>query len=206
MFNIKYGEIYIIKNHINDKVYIGQTISGHEKRFEEHVRCAKRGDSKQLIHRAMRKHGIENFYVELLEEHIERDALNKREEFWIKVYGSFGNGYNMMAGGNQRRIPEHPFLVEHEKEIVEKYLSRLYSLRELAKEYKVDRAALSNFLKKRNIDVLKRTHSTIYLTEEEKIEISNLCKNGVRTMEIAKRFGITQKTVYEYRDYNNCCA
>ena len=206
MFYIQKGEIYIIKNNINNNVYIGQTISGYKKRFKEHIRCAKRGNSKQTIHHAMIKHGIENFYIELLEGNIEQDVLNEREEYWIKFYDSFKNGYNMMAGGNQSRVPEHPFLVEHEKEIVEKYLSKEYSLRKLAEEYKVDRAALSNFLKKRNIEVLKRSHSTIYLTEQQKAEISNFCRSGIRAAEIAEKFGITQKTVYEYRDYNNCCA
>lgn len=34
----KYGSIYIIKNNINDKVYIGQTTNTIEERFKNHIK------------------------------------------------------------------------------------------------------------------------------------------------------------------------
>lgn len=58
--------IYIIKNYINDKVYIGLTTRTVEIRFKEHLKLLKSNQS-QLIHRAINKYGKNNFYVETLE-------------------------------------------------------------------------------------------------------------------------------------------
>ena len=63
--NIK-GEVYIIKNNINDKVYIGQTIQGYKNRFYSHKHESKSID--RPLYRAFKKYGFDNFYIELLED------------------------------------------------------------------------------------------------------------------------------------------
>lgn len=95
--------IYKIYNTINDKLYIGQTIFDAEKRFREHKGRANRG-VKGRLYNAMRKHGIENFYIEPIEE-IEatddyQDVLNDREKYWIQFYNSVNRGYNVTYGGD----------------------------------------------------------------------------------------------------------
>lgn len=35
---MEYGYIYIIKNKINEKVYIGQTLRSVEERFKQHMK------------------------------------------------------------------------------------------------------------------------------------------------------------------------
>lgn len=63
------GYIYIIKNRINDKVYIGKTDLDINKRFKEHVKDSRRRRcEKRPLYSAMRKYGCEHFYVELIEE------------------------------------------------------------------------------------------------------------------------------------------
>lgn len=55
--------IYIIKNTINNKVYIGQTSQSVDERFREHMKPStikKRGNYK--IYNAIEKYGKENFY------------------------------------------------------------------------------------------------------------------------------------------------
>ena len=59
------GFIYIIRNTVNTKVYIGQTRTSVEQRWKEHLRHAQYGD--QVINRAMRKYGVNKFYIETLE-------------------------------------------------------------------------------------------------------------------------------------------
>ena len=78
--------IYIIKNYINDKVYIGLTTRTVEIRFKEHLKLLKSNQS-QLIHRAINKYGKNNFYVETLEECSE-NLLDEREMFYIEKYNS----------------------------------------------------------------------------------------------------------------------
>jgi group I intron endonuclease len=63
------GYVYIIKNKVNDKVYIGKTNLSVEKRFKQHIReCKKSRCEKRPLYAAMLKHGTDNFYIECLEE------------------------------------------------------------------------------------------------------------------------------------------
>ena len=53
------GLIYIIKNNVNNKVYIGQTKQLLNKRWEHHLYLADKSDA--ILYRAMRKYKKENF-------------------------------------------------------------------------------------------------------------------------------------------------
>lgn len=96
------GEIYILKNKINNKVYIGQTTQGSKVRFKQHLKLLK-SNQTQLIHKAIKKYGKENFYYEVLYENIDNyEQLNKLEEECILKYNSLTpNGYNMCPGGQK---------------------------------------------------------------------------------------------------------
>ena len=84
--------VYKISNTINDKVYIGITSYTIEERYKWHVRDCKKGVDKKL-YKAMKKHGIENFKIDLLEQ-ADSAIIDKREEFYIEKFDSFNNGYN----------------------------------------------------------------------------------------------------------------
>lgn len=89
-------DIYIIKNTVNDKVYIGQAKNSAD-RWCKHLYEA-RNKRRQVISKAMAEIGIEKFYYQILESQIEN--YNEREEYWIRKYNSvFPNGYNRGIGG-----------------------------------------------------------------------------------------------------------
>lgn len=89
-------DIYIIKNKINNKVYIGQADFAW-KRWGSHLRDAH-SKPKIIIDKAIKKHGEENFWYELLETQIQ--DYNEKEIYWIKKYNSqVPNGYNVTPGG-----------------------------------------------------------------------------------------------------------
>lgn len=90
--------IYIIKNKINDKVYIGQTKETLEKRFKRHTGYQRR-EHDTKFYRALNKNNIENFYIELLEECKTQEELDAREIFYINFYDSIKKGYNTNLGG-----------------------------------------------------------------------------------------------------------
>ena len=95
-------DIYIIKNSVNNKVYIGQAKNAAE-RWLSHIYNAvyenKKSIDKQVIHRAMALYGYDKFHYEILESQIEN--YDKREQYWIKKYNSLvPNGYNVSVGGN----------------------------------------------------------------------------------------------------------
>ena len=93
--------IYKIINNINKKVYIGQTKRTIEIRWKQHLQEYKIKD--YILYKAMRKYGIENFTIEVIESCPEEE-LNEKEEFYIRKYNSYinfekSNGYNMTLGG-----------------------------------------------------------------------------------------------------------
>lgn len=90
--------IYKITNKINGKVYIGQSID-IERRWKEHIQRDRTNTS--LIHLAIIKYGKDNFDFDIIEE-CSQSELNEKEQYWIKYYNSFENGYNLTRGGEAR--------------------------------------------------------------------------------------------------------
>ena len=46
----------------------------------------------------MNKYGIEHFVIETIEE-CPDSIVNEREQYWIKFYNSYYDGYNATLGG-----------------------------------------------------------------------------------------------------------
>jgi len=94
------GIIYIATNTINNKVYIGQTIQGLQKRKSQHIKNAVSKCDNMYFHKAIRKYGKDNFKWEVLVDCPISD-LNDQEIYWIKYWDSFGKrGYNSTIGGS----------------------------------------------------------------------------------------------------------
>ncbi|MBT7912515.1 GIY-YIG nuclease family protein [Candidatus Bathyarchaeota archaeon] len=91
--------IYLIRNIVNEKFYVGQTTKTLRARLGRHFTESRYGKSKSYIHKAMRKYGRDAFTIELLEE-CYIDQLNNREIFWIKKLGAMEHGYNLTSGGS----------------------------------------------------------------------------------------------------------
>lgn len=62
----------------------------------------------------MRKYGIENFEISLVEE---TDNPNEREIYWIEHLGSFKHGYNATKGGDGKRYLDYDLIVAEYQEI-----------------------------------------------------------------------------------------
>lgn len=110
-------DIYIIRNDINGKVYIGQTFNVAH-RWEQYESAFRKKDNKHLISRAMLKYGIEHFHMEVLEKGVEN--YDEREIYWIKFFNStVPNGYNISHGGNGNGSGfENPMAILNEKQVI----------------------------------------------------------------------------------------
>ena len=109
----RYCEIYKITNLETGKIYIGQTVShilnhkryrpyGREGRFKCHISEAfsKKKNQSHYLNNAIRKYGVSDFVVELL-EYCELNEANDREIHYIQHFNSlFPNGYNLKNGGS----------------------------------------------------------------------------------------------------------
>lgn len=89
-------EIYIIKNKINNKVYVGQSVNS-ATRFKHHIYDGLNGSNNSLLDHAIKELGVENFWYEILEV---TEDYDEREKYWIKYYNCLTpNGYNILIGG-----------------------------------------------------------------------------------------------------------
>lgn len=100
------GIIYKIKNLVNGKQYVGQTIRP-SVRLKEHEYNASKGDDKMVLYDAIRKYGIDSFELEELETCKYGCDLDVAEIEWIEKLGTFGDGYNMTKGGHGIRGYTH---------------------------------------------------------------------------------------------------
>ena len=87
--------IYMLTNTVNGKKYVGKT-NNWVKRWNKH--CSKSCD--MLISRSIRKHGADNFTMEVLEKTSEQ-LVDWREIYWIAIKDTMHpNGYNLTYGGD----------------------------------------------------------------------------------------------------------
>ncbi len=95
--------IYLIRNQINVKVYVGQSIHIW-RRWYEHKKSAKRGD-KSHLYDAIRKYSVEAFTHELFEE-CQPELFDEREAYWMTHYDcrNPNKGYNLMPAGQRGRV------------------------------------------------------------------------------------------------------
>jgi len=90
--------VYLIRNKINKKVYIGQTSKTVEVRWKQHIKSSK--NPKTPIHHAINKYGINCFEIKVLVHSLASiDELNRVEKNLIALYKSVKNGYNCQIGG-----------------------------------------------------------------------------------------------------------
>uniref|UniRef100_A0A6C0BM95 GIY-YIG domain-containing protein n=1 Tax=viral metagenome TaxID=1070528 RepID=A0A6C0BM95_9ZZZZ len=142
------GEIYLIINMINEKMYVGQTVShrknhnkyrpfGYRGRFKDHLseaRCQNKENQSVYLNNAIRKYGEDQFISELILR-CEPSELDRYEQSYIDSYQTlFPQGYNLTIGGKGQfyvaSIPNNCITVEkgdyrHSEETKKKISIRL---------------------------------------------------------------------------------
>ena len=119
--------IYIITNIFNNKIYIGKTTqSDPYKRWNAHCADWRLQNSKQAIHKAIKKYGKDKFIFELVKYCNNIVELNQEETYWIEQIKHLPN-YNMVPGGGGGSLYGRKHKPETIKKIREKALGRKWS-------------------------------------------------------------------------------
>lgn len=92
--------VYQIKNLVNGKVYVGQTIQEDKRRWEEHKSYAK--TKKHPLYNSMRKHGLENFEFSILDTAQTLEELNAKEKHFLDLAKANGAVYNLREAGTNK--------------------------------------------------------------------------------------------------------
>lgn len=184
------GYIYLIRNKVNDKKYIGKTVRNYERRWYEHLYYAEqKGTSEKsyAIQKAIKKYGKENFDFSLVEE-APNSQLGEKERYYIKKYDTYignGKGYNMTLGG------EGTIIVD--REAVKKKWEEGKCCREIALDLKSSTATISSIVLSIFPDARKEIHhrGAIYSTRHLQKSVQKYDLNGklVQTYSSLKETG-----------------
>lgn len=207
------GLIYKYTNKINGKIYIGQTKQQLKIRHYKHLTQL---NDNTYFHRAIKKYGINNFILEIIEDDIPLDQLDEKERYWIKYFDSYftsGKGYNEIKGG-QWGASSQLLFGSQEEEIKQKLKNNLeLSLTEIANQYNVSLSCISNInvgktFYDKNINYpIRKTPTKSEMTQETANKIILLLQTTNKTQEeIALDVGIHAYTVGEInRGKNSWC-
>ena len=99
LLNMRICGIYEIKNTINNKRYIGQSVD-IKKRIKQHKTTLKNNThGNKHLQYAYNKYGERSFVFNIICQcHL--NELDEKEIFYIKKYNSFYDGYNLTQGGD----------------------------------------------------------------------------------------------------------
>lgn len=93
--------IYKIENQINKKLYIGKTLYPIEHRWKQHQYNSTKKDFKNIpLYNAIKKYGLNNFSISIVEEVKDVNILSQRQKYWIKYFNTYQKGYNATLGGD----------------------------------------------------------------------------------------------------------
>lgn len=99
--NRHYGVIYVIKNMVNDKIYVGQTTNLKRRIKEYRITKLYKKSLQYSVMEDIIKYGYENFTFDILDTANTKDGLDYLEIYWIKRLNATNPaiGYNKKTGG-----------------------------------------------------------------------------------------------------------
>ena len=97
--------VYMHKNQVNNKVYIGVTKQNPEKRFQKGIGYKY---SNKAFWEDIEKYGWDKFSHIILETGLSKETVSDREEYYIRLYNSTDSqfGYNVIGGGFKVKRPD----------------------------------------------------------------------------------------------------
>lgn len=102
--------VYLVKNNVDGKVYIGQTVEKKpERRWQNHLSAIKsKTHTNKHLSNAVLKYGENNFSFLVLDNALSQESLDKLEEHYINSYNSLDreHGYNLRVGGRTGSLSE----------------------------------------------------------------------------------------------------
>ena len=153
--------IYKVTNTINGKVYIGFD-SNWPKRKSVHKSLSK--NPTQKFHKALKKHGWDNFTWEIIYQSKNKEhCLNVMEPHFITENNSFKNGYNMTLGG-EGTFGKKSWLGKNHSEETKEKISKSNTGKIVTKQHSL------------NISIAKKGKKRKPFTEEHKKKISESVK------------------------------
>lgn len=182
--------IYKITNLVNNKIYIGQTITGVDSRWKGHLYK----DGCKFLHNAILKYGKENFKIEVI-EYCEENKLDDREIYWISYYHSTDRniGYNILKGGNNGRRGLYKLSNQEIQELVNLELQGVSHI-EIGKKFNIDRKTVT-FILKRELEY-KNKRVSLEERGDKQLIIDYIKTYNPRAKDVREKFKIGNNTLF----------
>jgi len=182
--------LYVIKNTMNGKHYVGQTTKYPLDRISRHVYNANCGRG-YLLTNAINKHGLDKLVV-IYTSHCSSDTANAMEEELIKRFNSLSPfGYNILSKGNLSH-DSMPELVRQKISKANKGKKR--SLEAKLKQSQAQLGRKISGVARQNMSTCQRRDVPLEI-KQRLLDIKQALSNGDRVTDIAKRFGVHQTHV-----------
>ena len=198
--------IYLVRNLINQKVYIGVTSRPLGIRKKEHLKNSKYG-SDYYFHQALRKYSPTNFeWVVIDHTFNQRYAFNILEPHYIAKFDSFKHGYNMTPGGGKfehsdetkekisqtlRQIEIHPSLLKN------LHHTQNMTVGQISKFLGITQSVISKRLKKYGLSKPRRNSVSLITL------IDNYQRRRMTHRQLAMYFQVSQTTIFRLlKKYN----
>lgn len=96
--------IYIIRNKINNKVYVGQSVNTKLRITNHKTLLRNNKHENKYLQNSYNKYGYKNFEFKVI-ENCKEECLDEKEIYWIQYYDSMNRskGYNRESGGNKNK-------------------------------------------------------------------------------------------------------
>lgn len=100
--------IYYIKNILNGKYYIGQSVNVKKRQYRHFNDLSNNKHNNKHLQNAYNKYGPNAFEFRLIKACKPR-YLNRLEKLYIKQYNAYEQGYNLIPGGSKLIKENNPF-------------------------------------------------------------------------------------------------
>jgi group I intron endonuclease len=100
-----YGYVYLIRNKVNGKIYVGQTTDTISQRWSGHKTLSRSPNPRMRVCRAIKKYGEDAFDIVELHRAFSKEELDEMEIRAIASTGACDRevGYNTRQGGSRGR-------------------------------------------------------------------------------------------------------
>ena len=208
-------KIYMHRNKINNKKYIGLTCQKPSERWQKgkgYIQCPK-------FYFAIEKYGWDNFEHIILEDGLSKDEANAKEQYYIKLYDTINNGYNISIGGGSSYGSHRPI---YQYGMDGLFIKEWHSISDIAAELKTEDASCVyacisgrvqsyygyqwKYEKLESIPPIKsRDEILAELTEKRKKPVYQYTRSG----EFVKRYDYllqVENDGFNFRGVSKCCS
>jgi group I intron endonuclease len=187
--------IYLIKNTVNNKVYVGSAIN-ISNRWSRHKHDLKEGKHhSEHLQKSWDKYGEQSFTFEILEEVTNPEHLLAYEQVYLDYYKSFevDRGYNMC------KVAGSHLGMKRKEETIKKLKNRIISQET---KHKLSEAQKGRIFSEETKKKIGEANSGRKRTEETKTKMSEAKKGKKRSEETKKKISETKRTLAKKQEKN----